>query len=61
MNLVEKAKYHGAMLGLEAELNVRVRTLINAQEKRNWILVYSCSVNIGELAEELRKLSEIKE
>lgn len=57
MNLVEKAKLHGAILGLEAELNTRITTLRNAYDKRNWVLVHSSSVHIGDLSEELRKLT----
>lgn len=58
MTNLEEIKQHGAMLALEAELNTRITTLRNAQEKRNWVLVFSCATFICQLAEELRKLND---
>ncbi len=56
---IEDIKRHGAVLGLEAELNVRINTVRNAITERNWVLVFSCCTVACQLAEELRKLSEL--
>lgn len=56
--LIDDIKRHGAMLGLEAELHVRLTTAGNAREKKNWTLVFSSCTMACQLAEELRKLSE---
>ncbi len=53
---INKIKTHGAILGLEAELNARIVTMKNLVIERKWAHVYSCAYFIQELAEELRKL-----
>jgi hypothetical protein len=55
---IEDIKRHGAILGLEAEVNVRLCTMKNAYSEKNWVLVYSCAVFVQKLSEELRKLNE---
>jgi hypothetical protein len=53
---IEEIKKHGAALGLEAELTVRITLLKSAQEKRNWAGIRSTAMFIADLAEELRML-----
>lgn len=55
---IDDIKRHGAILGLEAELNIRIRNLTDAQTKRQWTTCHSHSVVIGQLTEELRKLED---
>jgi hypothetical protein len=53
---IKDIKNHGAVLGLEAELNTRLDMARSCYKNREWTSVYSHAVFIQELAEELRKL-----
>lgn len=56
---IDDIKRHGAMLGLEAELRIRLTTATNANAEKKWALVFSACTMACQLAEELRKLSEL--
>lgn len=57
---IEDIKRHGAVIGLESELKVKIRNITDSAEKKNWAACHSHAVYISELAEELRKLNDNK-